>query len=94
LKDVLVGEKSTMDALAVLVMGSSASDKELNEALVRFALMTSEAARFTSVRVDVISAWEKEHGDHLGSTSIDLTVKWNLTRCALIVWKREDCWSF
>jgi hypothetical protein len=71
MKDVLVGEKPAMDALAVLAKGSSASDKELKEALVRFVLMISEAARFTSARADVISAWEKQQGDHLGSTSID-----------------------
>jgi hypothetical protein len=51
--------------------------------------MICEGARFTFGHADVISAWEKEQGDHLGSTSIDLTVKWKFTSCTLIVWKRE-----
>ncbi|KAK3118115.1 hypothetical protein QOZ80_9BG0694460 [Eleusine coracana subsp. coracana] len=90
LKDVVVGKRPAMEALAVLANYNKKSipDEKIQEALTRFVLIFCEAARLVTVRAGVIAAWELEQGGEVAETALQLTVKWRIISCALIVWEK------
>lgn len=94
LKNVLVGKKPALEALAVLAnyneeAGTTDTDKEIQEALTRFVLIVCESARLVNVRAGVVAVWEQAEGGKVDKTALALTVKWNIISCALLVWDRK-----
>ena len=63
----------------------------MKKALISFVLMLCEDSRFQLVRSDVVEAWKK--GGTVGSTGVDLTVKWNTISCALLQWSKTKKWD-
>ncbi|TVU01378.1 hypothetical protein EJB05_53147 [Eragrostis curvula] len=90
---VAVGKKSAQEALSILAKYNKAStaEKEVKMALTRFVLMICEAARLVPVREDVISAWEQ--GGTVRKVGVEITVKWKVISCALLIWEKTKKWN-